>query len=162
MPAPAQPTWTIAAAQASDLDELVVLIGAYCDFYRASSDPQALRELCRALIADPEHEGVQLIAREQDSRAVGFATIYWSWSTTAAARIGVMNDLFVTPDARGTGVAQALIEGCLERCERRGAAAMEWQTAPENARAQALYERVGGQREDWLTYVIDLPRERRP
>jgi GNAT superfamily N-acetyltransferase len=40
----------------------------------------------------------------------GFATVYWTWSTTTAARLAVMNDLFVSADARGSGAATALIE----------------------------------------------------
>jgi len=59
--------------------------------------------LSRALLADPEREGLQLLARDDAGRAVGFATLYWTWQTLAAARVGVMNDLFVAPEARGMG-----------------------------------------------------------
>jgi GNAT superfamily N-acetyltransferase len=85
---------------------------------------------------------------------VGFATIFWSWSTTAAARIGVMNDLFVAPEGRGTGAAEALIEACRDRCRERGAIRVGWQTAPDNLRAQAVYERVGAVREQWVDYHL--------
>src|SRR5436305_1505303 len=83
-----------------DLDELLPLIRAYCDFYEVAPSDEDLIRLSRALIDDPEHEGLQLIARERGGEAVGFATIYWTWSTTAAARIGVMNDLVVAQRAQ--------------------------------------------------------------
>jgi ribosomal protein S18 acetylase RimI-like enzyme len=68
-----------------------------------------------------------------------------------------MNDLFVSGDARGTGLADALIQECVERCRRRGATSLGWQTAKDNTRAQAVYERVGGHRsEEWLDYSIDV------
>jgi GNAT superfamily N-acetyltransferase len=137
-----------------DLDELLPLMRGYCDFYEASPSDEALRALSMALIADPEHEGLQLIARDQEARAVGFATLYWSWSTTDAARIGVMNDLFVADRARGQGVAEALIEACRSECARRGARRLTWQTAPDNLRAQAVYDRVGGNREQWVDYWL--------
>ena len=50
-----------------------------------------------------EREGLQLIARDVDGRAVGFATLYWTWQTLNAARLGVMNDLFVADAARVGG-----------------------------------------------------------
>src|SRR5919204_5651878 len=92
----------------ADLDHLLPLMRAYCDFYEVDPPDERLLALSRALIEDPEREGVQLIARDRD-RAVGFATIYWSWATTSAERIGVMNDLYIAPEARGTGTAEALI-----------------------------------------------------
>ena len=65
-----------------------------------------------------------------------------------------MNDLFVAPEARGSGAADALIGACVERCRERGAVRLEWQTALDNHRAQAVYERVGGKREQWLDYSL--------
>ncbi len=54
-----------------------------------------------------------------------------------------MEDLFVDPDARGGGVADALIEACASRCRERGAPVLEWVTAPDNERAQKVYRRSG-------------------
>jgi ribosomal protein S18 acetylase RimI-like enzyme len=140
----------------ADLDELLPLVRGYCDFYEVSPADETLLALSRALIADPEHEGVQLLARDDGGRAVGFATIYWSWATTSAERIGVMNDLFVAPEARGTGLAEALIEACRAECAARGAGKLTWQTAPDNERAQRLYERVGARREQWVDYWLPV------
>jgi GNAT superfamily N-acetyltransferase len=143
---------TIARVTETDLDELLPLMRAYCDFYEVAPSDEALLTLSRALIADPEHEGVQLLAR--DNGAVGFATIYWSWATTSAERIGVMNDLFVAAEARGTGVAEALIEACRAECEAHGAGKLTWQTAPDNAAAMKVYDRVGATREQWVDYWL--------
>jgi GNAT superfamily N-acetyltransferase len=139
-----------------DLDELLPLMRGYCDFYAVAPRDEALLAMSRKLIADPELEGVQLVARDAESRAVGFATIFWSWSTLSAARIGVMNDLFVEPDARGTGAAEALILECRELCRKRGARWLSWQTAKDNLRAQAVYERVGAKREEWVDYSLEV------
>ena len=147
-------TDSIIRVAAGDLNELLALMRAYCDFYSASPSDADLLRLAQTLIDDPEHEGVQLLARDQDGRAVGFATLYWSWSTTDAARIGVMNDLFVAEAARGRGLAEGLIEACRAECARRGIPRVTWQTAPDNLRAQAVYDRVGGQREQWIDYWL--------
>jgi GNAT superfamily N-acetyltransferase len=149
------PSEVIATVTEGDLPDLLPLMRGYCDFYETDPGDDDLLALSRALIADPELEGLQLIARGEDGTALGFATIFWTWSTTRACRIGVMNDLFVAPEGRGSGLADALIAECVERCRRRGARKLEWRTALDNERAQAVYDRVGGRRSRWLDYELD-------
>jgi GNAT superfamily N-acetyltransferase len=140
----------------TDLDELLPLMRGYCDFYEVAPGDDELQALSRALILDPEREGFQLIARDDSGGAVGFATVFWTWSTLSAARIGVMNDLFVTPGSRGSGVAEELISECARLVRERGGWSLEWQTANDNLRAQAVYDRVGGKRDErWLSYSLD-------
>jgi GNAT superfamily N-acetyltransferase len=146
----------ITAVTEADLPELLPLMRGYCDFYEVSPSDDALLAMSRVLIADPG-QGVQLIARDDDGRAIGFATVFWTWSTLSASRLGVMNDLFVSKDARGGGVAEALIAACAERCRERGATSLEWQTAHTNQRARAVYERVGARRDErWLDYSLPV------
>lgn len=147
----------IQRAGEADLADLLSLMRGYCDFYETDPSDEALLALSRALIEDPQREGVQLIARDPDKNGerLGFATVFWMWSTTRAVRIAVMNDLFVAPAARGRGVGEALIAACLELARESGAAVLEWQTAPDNRAAQALYERVGGIRESWYDYHLE-------
>jgi GNAT superfamily N-acetyltransferase len=147
-------TASIERVTAEDLPELLPLMRGYCDFYKVSPSDEALLTLCRTLLGDPEHEGLQYLARDEDGSAVGFATLYWMWSTSSASRIGVMNDLFVAEGARGGGIAEALIETCRQECGRRGATQLGWQTAPDNLRAQKVYDRVGGHREQWVDYWL--------
>ena len=138
-----------------DLPDLLPLLRAYCEFYEVAPSDADLLAMARMLIADPEREGLQLLARDGGGQAVGFATVFWTWTTLSAARLGVMNDLFVVPEARGSGVADDLIEACAERCRERGVSSLEWQTAYDNHRAQAVYARVGGERDErWLDYSL--------
>ncbi|MBA3808851.1 MAG: GNAT family N-acetyltransferase [Solirubrobacterales bacterium] len=147
---------TIAEVGEADLDDLLALMRAYCDFYEVSPSDEALLALSRTLLADQAREGVQLIARDAAGVALGFATVFWSWDTTEGARVGIMNDLYIAPSARGAGLADELIAACRERCAERGAARLEWMTAPDNRRAQAVYERVGARREPWLIYALPV------
>jgi GNAT superfamily N-acetyltransferase len=144
----------IARAREEDLPDLLPLLRDYCEFYEVAPADEALLALSRALLADPEHEGVQLLARDDAGTATGFATVFWSWSTLSAGRIAVMNDLFVAPEARGTGTADALIAACLELARERGAGSLGWQTAKDNLRAQKVYDRVGGERSEWIDYGL--------
>jgi len=152
MPTPAD----IAVVREEDLDDLLPLMRAYCEFYEVAPSDAALLAMSRALIADPEREGLQLIARGWDGAAVAFATLFWTWQTLSASRAAVMNDLFVAEHARGTKIADALIAACATAARMHGAPHLTWQTATDNLRAQAVYDRVGGTRSaDWLDY--DLP-----
>lgn len=137
----------------ADLAELAPLMRAYCDFYRVSPSDDKLLALSEALIANPA-EGEQMIARDDDGRSVGFATIFWTWQTLDADRVGVLNDLYTVPSARGTGVAQALIAHCRRRCQDCGIPKLVWETAPDNAVAQRLYDGLGATASTWVAYEI--------
>ena len=146
----------ISVVSEADLDDLLPLLRGYCDFYAVAPSDDALLAISRALIADPEREGLQLIGREPDGKAVGFATLYWTWQTLNAARLGVMNDLFVAEEARGTGLADRLIAACRERSAIHGAREVAWQTAKDNYRAQKVYDRIGGSKSEWLDYSLPV------
>jgi GNAT superfamily N-acetyltransferase len=140
-------------SEEGQLPRLLPLMRAYCDFYNVAPDDAALLAMSRTLMADPDREGVQFLATH-DAEDVGFATVFWSWETSIAGRVGVLNDLFVVPQERGRGVATALIGACRQRCRDHGADRMIWQTAPDNHRAQSLYDRLGANRESWIDYWL--------
>ena len=144
----------IELVEEADLVELLPMMRAYCDFYEVDPPDQGLEDLARALIAEPETDGVQLIARGEAGEPLGFATVFWSWQTLTAARVGVMNDLFVVQEARGGGVGRALIEECRRRAGDRGAAELTWETAPDNATAQRLYRSLGAVESRWISYSL--------
>jgi GNAT superfamily N-acetyltransferase len=110
--------------------------------------------MAHTLINDPS-QGAMFIARENGA-AVAFATVDWKWSSLKGARIGYLEDLFVAPEARGRGIADALIQACARRCRELGMPAMEWLTAPDNKRAQEVYDRTGATSETFVEYELEL------
>jgi GNAT superfamily N-acetyltransferase len=144
----------IRPAREDEIDELLPLMRAYCDFYKSSPADEGVIAMARTLISDPS-QGAVFIARE-DGRAIGFATLDWKWSMLKGARIGYLEDLFVDPAARGRGTADALIQVCADRCRELGMPAMAWLTAPDNRRAQKVYDRAGAAAETYLEYDLEL------
>lgn len=136
-----------------DLGDLLPLVRGYCDFYSVNPTDEAMLELSRRLIGHPE-EGGQFIARDESGAAIGYATLQWTWATFSGRRVGIMNDLFVAPEARSGGVGEALIRHCVAAVREAGGEVLTWQTALDNDTAQALYDRVGGKREQWLDYSL--------
>ena len=147
---------TVDAATESDLDSVVPLMRGYCDFYGASPADEELAEMARSLIAAPDSEGMLLIARDDSGTPIGFAAVGWKWSSLRAARVAVMEDLFVDPGARGGGAGLALIAACAERARANGAPCLLWMTAPDNTVAQSVYDRAGATAETWLEYELEL------
>jgi GNAT superfamily N-acetyltransferase len=141
-------------AERRDFPRLAELMHEYVvDFYRQPEpEPEAMNRLREAMLEG--NSGLQFVA-EAEGDLVGFATIYFSWTTFTGDRIGIMNDLYVVEPHRGSGVAKALFEACRAECRSRGFVEMNWETAPDNHRAQRFYEKVGGRRGDWLVYAIE-------
>jgi GNAT superfamily N-acetyltransferase len=137
-----------------DLDDLLPLMRAYCDFYESSPSDEAMLEMSRGIIADPE--SFQLIARGPDGSALGYAMVDWKWSNLRGTRIAVMEDLFVTRSARGSGLGDRLIAECAERARTAGSPSLTWLTDPDNHRAQAVYDRAGATAEAHLEYELEL------
>lgn len=146
----------IREAQPSDLPALLPLLRAYCDFYEAKPTDEGLREMAASVMALPEDEAFLLVATDADDGPVGFAVCAWKWSSLRGARVVVLDDLYVHSDARGQGHADELIEAVAATGRRYGAPAVSWLTAPDNHRAQAVYDRVGGKSEPFLDYELEL------
>lgn len=144
----------IRPARTNEIEEMLPLIRAYCEFYETEPNDDGLRRMFETLINEPS-QGAVFIARE-GGNAVGFATLDWKWSSLKAARIGYLEDLFVDPEARGRGIADGLIEVCADRCRELGIPALQWLTARDNHRAQRVYDRTGAESGTYLEYDLDL------
>lgn len=138
-----------------ELDELLPLIAGYQRFYGAEPDVERNRRFF-ARFLQPSDDGL-LLGAWVDGGLAGFATLYWFFSSTKAAESVLMNDLFVRDDVRGAGVGRALINRALDEARGRGAAHLEWFTAPDNLVAQRLYDSMpGAQSSTWRAYEIDV------
>ena len=137
-----------------ELEDALALIAGYQTFYGAHPDAERNRKFFSRFV-HPSEEGL-LLGAWVDGDLVGFATLYWFFSSTKATDAVLMNDLFVRQDVRGGGVGRALIASALDEARKRGAAHLEWFTAPDNAVAQRLYDSIpGAGRSTWLAYEVE-------
>lgn len=145
----------IAPVAAGELDELLPLIAAYQRFYEVGDvDPERNRTFFGRFIA-PSEDGMLLGARV-DGWLLGYACLYWHFTSLLAAETVLMNDLFVAPEARGHGIGRALIEASAGVARERDAAYLEWATAPDNHTAQRLYDSLPTERSEWIEYELEL------
>ena len=136
---------------AADEDAWRVLWDGYCAFYETVVPPEVTAETWRRL-HDPGSPVEGLIA-ERDGELVGFVNCVLHPSTWGAADTCYLEDLFVSPSARGSGAGRALIDAVLERARARGADKVYWHTRRDNARARALYDSFT-EADDFVRYVV--------
>jgi hypothetical protein len=144
MLAPCRYRWGVAASVeiapigAEEYEELLPLIAAYQRFYEVEQiDEERNRRFFKRFLA-PSQAGLLLGARAE-GRLLGYACLYWHFSSLAADEAVLMNDLFVAAEAR-----------------ERGAGHLEWSTAPGNRTAQRLYDTTGAARSEWIAYELGL------
>jgi ribosomal protein S18 acetylase RimI-like enzyme len=107
-------------------------------------------------------DSVVLVAIGESGTLTGFTQLYPSLCSLELAPIFVLYDLFVHPDARGTGVAGSLLDAARKLGVDSGAARLELATAHTNIPAQRLYESLGWLRDsEYLHYELPLVSARR-
>jgi GNAT superfamily N-acetyltransferase len=145
----------VAVRQATifDLETIVSLLDAYRQFYRRPSDPDLAR---RFLLERFQHnESIIFLALREDGSAVGFTQLFPSFSVLAAARIFILNDLFVSPEARRNRVGALLLDAAVRFGRAVGAVRLTLSTEVTNQQAQRLYEKEGWTRQTQF-YSYDL------
>jgi GNAT superfamily N-acetyltransferase len=143
----------IAPITVEGFEELLPLIAAYQRFYEVEViDEERNRTFFRRFLA-PSEDGLLLGARSQ-GRLVGYACLYWHFSSLEACESVLMNDLYAEEAVRGQGVGRALIGAAVEVARERGVPFVEWSTAPDNKTAQRLYDSTGAERTEWFSYEL--------
>jgi GNAT superfamily N-acetyltransferase len=144
----------VTALKSSDRAEWLRLWDGYLTFYASDLDPSTTD----ATFARLTTEGSGLhgaIARDDDGTAIGL--VHWlthlsTWTTTDYC---YLEDLFVAPGVRGTGVGRALIEQVRRWAEQNGSAKVYWLTAETNSVARSLYDQVAT-RTEFIQYELML------
>ncbi len=136
-------------------EALLPLIAAYQRFYEVENPDDARnRDFFRRFLA-PSEDGLILGAYDEGGNLLGYACLYWFFSSLRPSEAVLLNDLFVASEARGSGVGRALIEAAAGVARERGASHLEWSTAPDNRTAQALYDSTGAERSEWISYELE-------
>jgi ribosomal protein S18 acetylase RimI-like enzyme len=151
----------VRAADTVDIEAVAVLFDQYRTFYGKPTDIG----LARAFIGERMHnaESVVLVAEAADGALAGFVQLYPGFSSVSAARIYVLNDLFVTHARRCQGIGRLLLEAAHRFGQQAGAVYLSLSTAIGNHSAQALYESLGWTRDrEFYHYALAVGSGPRP
>ena len=128
--------------------------GLIAGFVRALAEYEKLSHEAVATDADFAHvvqSGLApAIIAEWDGAPVGFALWYYTFSTFTGRPDMFLEDLFVEPDHRGTGIGLALLRHLARRAVSERCRRIEWRVLNWNQPSIDFYERIGARpMEDW-------------
>jgi GNAT superfamily N-acetyltransferase len=147
----------IAPVGTGDYEAVAPLIADYQRFYGVDHPDDARNRTFFSRFLGPSEAGC-ILGASSDGRLLGYACLYYASSSVEAEDIIILNDLYVVPDARRTGVGRGLIEATTALARTRKLRRVRWSTAIDNRRAQRLYETMGAERTAWFEYevLVDL------
>ena len=138
------PALSVRQAMLSDLPVLAPLFDAYRQFYGRSPDLVAAESFLRERF---NHRESVVFLAQGDSGPAGFTQLYPAFSSVSLARTFILNDLFVVPAQRRTGVGSALLGAAVAYARSLGAVRVTLNTDIQNTSAQATYEARGWKRD---------------
>ena len=147
----------VRALAPQDFDRWLPLWDGYNSFYGRSGPTALQQEITQTTwarffdTAEPMHA----LVAEAGDKLVGLAHYLFHRSTTSIAATCYLQDLFTSEQARGRGVATALIKEVYSRAKKSGASRVYWQTHESNETAQRLYEKLS-QRSGFIVFGQSL------
>ena len=144
----------IRKADIGDIKEVAVLFDQYRIFYKQVSDIDAAQKFLTERMQ--KKESVIFVAI-LDHIMVGFTQLYPIFSSVSMKRAWLLNDLFVAPEARGSGAADSLLKAAQQMGADTSSRWMVLQTATTNHRAQKVYERNGWKKDhEYFSYYYRI------
>ena len=144
---------SVRAAIQADEPRWRELWDGYNAFYEAKV-PESITQATWRRILDPAGPILGRVA-EADGRLVGFSNSVLHESTWAAAPICYLEDLFVDPAMRGSGVGRLLLQDLVMLARQHGWPKLYWHTRGNNATARRLYDTFTAA-DDFVRYVVTL------
>jgi GNAT superfamily N-acetyltransferase len=90
----------------------------------------------------PEPKFCAVLA-EVDGALVGYASYTFNYAIWLGSTYMNVDDVFVSPAHRGSGIGEALMHMLKQRCAAHGLQRLRWEVQPDNRSAIRFYERIG-------------------
>ncbi|MFV8782175.1 GNAT family N-acetyltransferase [Microbulbifer sp. SA54] len=135
-----------------NLKEVLPLFRAYQEFYKVQDICDERNRVFLSQFCDSPELGSQFLFRK-NGEVVGFASVYFTFTSTITSKVAILNDLYSQPESRAEGIGRKLIEHCREFAKSHGAVRLQWVTAPDNEAAQKLYDSMGLSKSSWYFYA---------
>ncbi len=147
----------VRAATPADIPQILRVIGDLATYEKAPEKAVATPDdLQTTLFPDHGHPCTFCHVGEVDGRVAGIALWFLSFSTWTGKHGIWLEDLFVDPQHRGTGLGKALLTSLAQVCVDRGYTRLEWCVLDWNTPSIRFYESLGAHPQDeWTTYRLD-------
>ena len=144
---------TIRPAEAGDRRRWEPLWAGYLTFYETQLDAEVTDATWQRITGGDPAMGC--LVAEDGEELVGFTHYVLHPTTWTLAPACYLEDLFVIPERRGTGVGRSLIAALTDRGREAGWSGIHWLTAHDNTVGMRLYDKVAT-RTQWVRYELDL------
>jgi GNAT superfamily N-acetyltransferase len=137
-----------------DIGLLSGLFDQYRVFYQQVSDIPGAKQFLTERV---QQNDSAIFVAFRDGKMIGFTQLYPIFSSVGMKRAWILNDLFVSEEARGSGAADALLKAAQDMGAQTSSRWLMLQTATDNHRAQKVYERNGWERDvEYYSYVYRI------
>jgi len=144
----------IRSASKEDVPVIAELIRGLARYEKLEHEVVMTEDLLAAGLFGERAYAEVLLAVDEE-RPVGFALFFHNFSTFLGRPGIYLEDLFVVPEERGSGVGRALLEHLARLALDRGCGRLEWAVLDWNRDAIAFYERLGARpNSDWTVYRL--------
>ena len=145
---------TVSHLAEEDKKEWQKLYHGYAEFYNMPMEQKTL-DTVWSWIHDEEKEFYCLIANNDKNQGIGLMHFRAMPSPLRGTDVGFLDDLFITPEARGTDAIHLLYAKLNNFGSRRGWPLIRWITAENNYRARNVYDKIAD-KTAWVTYQLDI------
>ncbi len=119
------------------------LWAGYLDHYETTVPENVYQSTFARLLGDDPRDFSCFVAEDGQGRLVGLTHYLFHRHGWKIEEVCYLQDLYTDPEARGLGVARALIEAVYAAADAAGAPSVYWLTQDFNATARKLYDRIG-------------------
>ena len=149
------PVLSIRPATAGDVPLIRQLIAELADYERLAHAAVATDDDLRAQLFG-ERPAAEVLIGELDGEPAGFALFFHNFSTFLGKRGLYLEDLFVRPAFRGSGLGRHLMAALARIAVQRDCGRFEWSVLDWNEPAIAFYKSIGAQpQEEWVRYRME-------
>lgn len=134
---------TIRAATPADVPQILSFVHELAAFEREADKVVATEALLHQAMFGDDRPAAEAVIAEIHGKPVGMALFFHNFSTWTGWRGLYLEDLYVTPEARGAGVGTALLKKLAGIAMDRGCTRFEWAVLDWNVDAQKFYQSMG-------------------
>jgi GNAT superfamily N-acetyltransferase len=144
----------IRRAQPDDVPAIVELVYGLAEYERAPQECKLTAEQLETALFGPTPAVFAHVA-SVDGEVVGCALWFLNFSTWRGVHGIYLEDLFVRPEQRGSGLGKALLTALAQECVRNNYERLEWSVLDWNTPAIDFYKSLGAHPQDeWTTFRL--------
>ena len=146
---------SVREARESDVEGIHALVVELARYERAVESVHSTPDQLRTALFGPDPAVFAHVA-EVDGELVGLALWFLNFSTWEGVHGLYLEDLFVLPGHRGSGLGKALLEALAEVAVQRGYGRFEWSVLDWNTPSIDFYRQMGAvAMDEWTVYRLE-------